>query len=503
VTLIHSTYVLGDSEVLPSVRRGVKEILINKGAHLLLGQKVNNLAGLIVNKAQKDMRVLTNKGQEITTDMVICCTGIRINSSAYASALKDKLNEHDAIIVDEHLNVKGTKIIFAIGDCANVNEHKSAYTAEFQAIACVKNIVHSLRHEPMESYKPGRSAASCPSTPRVIMGGTVSVDGSVHVVIVGGGFGGIAAGNHLKSYSIPFTLIDMKDAFHHNPGALRASVESGFAKKTLIPFAKTFAKNFKQGKVIDIDLGKQDVILESGEIVHFSHLILATGSSGPFPGKLVEAVTMENAIQMYEDLVEKVHEALRVVVIGGGSAGVEMAAEIKTDYPGKEKVINLQDLVMNEMQNNMKVVTDKGLEIMTDMVICCTGIRINSSAYANAFKNQLAENGALLVNEYLQVNGMENVYAIGDCADVKEPKMAYHAGLHGVVAVDNIVNSLGKTSLKVYKPGSLTMLLSMGRNNGIGQINGWHVGKFVVVMAKSKDLLVWKSWKEMGQTAPH
>ncbi|XP_072347678.1 ferroptosis suppressor protein 1 [Scyliorhinus torazame] len=373
------------------------------------------------------------------------------------------------------------------------------------------------------------------------MGGTVSVDGSVHVVIVGGGFGGIAAGNHLKSYSIPFTLIDMKDAFHHNPGALRASVESGFAKKTLIPFAKTFAKNFKQGKVIDIDLGKQDVILESGEIVHFSHLILATGSSGPFPGKLVEAVTMENAIQMYEDLVEKVHEALRVVVIGGGSAGVEMAAEIKTDYPGKEvtlihskialadvqllpsvrqglkdillqkgvvlqlgqKVINLQDLVMNEMQNNMKVVTDKGLEIMTDMVICCTGIRINSSAYANAFKNQLAENGALLVNEYLQVNGMENVYAIGDCADVKEPKMAYHAGLHGVVAVDNIVNSLGKTSLKVYKPGSLTMLLSMGRNNGIGQINGWHVGKFVVVMAKSKDLLVWKSWKEMGQTAPH
>ncbi|XP_067876671.1 ferroptosis suppressor protein 1-like [Heterodontus francisci] len=373
------------------------------------------------------------------------------------------------------------------------------------------------------------------------MGGAVSVDESVHVVIVGGGFGGIAAGNQLKSYRVPFTLIDIKDAFHHNPGALRASVESGFAKKTFISFKETFAENFKQGTVIDIDLEKQDVILESGEMVHFSHLILATGSSGPFPGKFTEPVTMENAIQMYEDLVKKVQEAQRVVVIGGGAAGVEMAAEIKTDYPDKEvtlihakialadvqllpsvrqglkeillkkgvqlqlgqKVINLQDLVVNEMQNDMNVLTDKGMEIVADMIICCTGIRINSSAYSKAFNDRLAENGALLVNEHLQVNGMENVYAIGDCADVKEPKMAYHAGLHAVVAVDNIVNSLGKKSLKVYKPGSLTMLLSMGRNDGIGQLYGWHVGKFIVVMAKSKDLLVWKSWKEMGQTAPH
>lgn len=67
--------------------------------------------------------------------------------------------------------------------------------------------------------------------------------------------------------------------------------------------------------------------------------------------------------------------------------------------------------------------------------------------------NQLAENGALLVNEHLQISGMENVYAIGDCADIKEPKMAYHAGLHAAVAVENIVRSLSKKSLKIYKPG--------------------------------------------------
>lgn len=58
------------------------------------------------------------------------------------------------------------------------------------------------------------------------MGGQVStVD--VHVVIVGGGFGGIAAALQLKSRGLAFTLIDMKDSFHHNVAGLRASLQPG------------------------------------------------------------------------------------------------------------------------------------------------------------------------------------------------------------------------------------------------------------------------------------
>lgn len=59
------------------------------------------------------------------------------------------------------------------------------------------------------------------------MGGQLSIDQSVHVVIVGGGFGGIAAAQHLKHHGVPFMLIDILDAFHHNVAALRASVQSG------------------------------------------------------------------------------------------------------------------------------------------------------------------------------------------------------------------------------------------------------------------------------------
>lgn len=59
------------------------------------------------------------------------------------------------------------------------------------------------------------------------MGSSVSIDSDVHVVVVGGGFGGIAAAQKLKSNGIRFTLIDLRDAFHHNVAALRAAVQSG------------------------------------------------------------------------------------------------------------------------------------------------------------------------------------------------------------------------------------------------------------------------------------
>lgn len=68
--------------------------------------------------------------------------------------------------------------------------------------------------------------------------------------------------------------------------------------------------------------------------------------------------------------------------------------------------------------------------------------------------DSLAENGALKVNEHLQVEGFANIYAVGDCADIKEPKLAYHAGLHAAVAVTNIINSLIGKELTMYRTGT-------------------------------------------------
>ncbi|XP_017897997.1 PREDICTED: apoptosis-inducing factor 2 isoform X2 [Capra hircus] len=306
------------------------------------------------------------------------------------------------------------------------------------------------------------------------MGSQVSMDaGAVHVVIVGGGFGGIAAASQLQALNIPFVLVDMKDSFHHNVAALRASVESGFAKKTFISYSVTFKENFRQGLVVEIDLKNQTVLLEDGQALPFSHLILATGSTGLFPGKFNQVSSQQMAIQAYENMVTQVQRSQSIVVVGGGSAGVEMAAEIKTEYPEKEvtlihsqmaladtellpcvrqevkeillrkgvqlllseRVSNLEALPVNEHCECIKVQTDKGMEVDANLVIVCNGIKINSAAYRSAF-------------------------------------------------------------------GSLTFLLAMGRNDGVGQISGFYVGRLMVRLAKSRDLLVSTSWKTMKQSPP-
>lgn len=97
-------------------------------------------------------------------------------------------------------------------------------------------------------------------------------------------------------------------------------------------------------------------------------------------------------------------------------------------------------------------------------------LRILVSCWFSLADSQLASNGTLRVNEYLQVEGCNHIYAIGDCADVKEPKMAYHAGLHANVAVANIVNSIKQRPLKAYKPGKGAPYASSFRELGLDMV---------------------------------
>ncbi|XP_045437734.1 ferroptosis suppressor protein 1 isoform X3 [Pipistrellus kuhlii] len=342
------------------------------------------------------------------------------------------------------------------------------------------------------------------------MGSQVSMEvRGVHVVIVGGGFGGITAASQLQALNISFTLVDMKDSFHHNVAALRASVETGFAKKTFIPYAKSFKNSFRQGVVVEIDLKNQAVVLEDGETLPFSHLILATGSTGFFPGKLNQVFSQQEAIQAYENMVKQVTLIHSQMALADKELLPCVRQEAKEILLQKgvqlllsERVSNMAELPFNEYRECIVVQTDKGTEVATNLVIVCNGIKINSFAYHRAFDSGLASNGALRVNEYLQVEGYSHIYAIGDCADVKEPKMAYHAGLHANIAVANIINSMKQKPFKAYKPGALTFLLAMGRNDGVGQISGFYVGRFMVRLAKSRDLFVSTSWKTMRQSPP-
>ena len=73
------------------------------------------------------------------------------------------------------------------------------------------------------------------------------------------------------------------------------------------------------------------------EEIKFTELVLATGSSGPFPGKCDHSLGDSSQLQqLYEDYATKIKKAKKIAIIGGGAVGVEMSGEIAGDFPDKE-----------------------------------------------------------------------------------------------------------------------------------------------------------------------
>lgn len=71
------------------------------------------------------------------------------------------MSESGALKVNQHLQVEGFANIFAIGDCNNVNEAKTAYNADRHASVAVGNIANSVSGKQLTAYQTGTHAPQC------------------------------------------------------------------------------------------------------------------------------------------------------------------------------------------------------------------------------------------------------------------------------------------------------------------------------------------------------
>ena len=89
-----------------------------------------------------------------------------------------------------------------------------------------------------------------------------------------------------------------------------------FTQNIFIPYAPSLGKAFLQGRAKSIDLKGKKVTLDGGQSLPYDYLVIATGSSGPFPGKLsrvLPVTELELATEMYKLTLEKVNRYLHVV----------------------------------------------------------------------------------------------------------------------------------------------------------------------------------------------
>jgi NADH dehydrogenase len=170
------------------------------------------------------------------------------------------------------------------------------------------------------------------------------------VLILGGGFGGLAAAKALKGAAVDVTLVDRTNHHLFQP-LLYQVATAGLAAPSIAAPIRHILRGQRNvtvlmGEVVDIDLAARSVTLAEGGVLGFDHLVVATGATHSYFGRDDWAThapglkTLADAQGIRARLLEAFEHAerstdaaersalLRFVVIGGGPTGVEMAGTL-------------------------------------------------------------------------------------------------------------------------------------------------------------------------------
>ena len=348
------------------------------------------------------------------------------------------------------------------------------------------------------------------------------------VAIVGGGYGGAKAAKALDR-DLDVVLIDPKDAFVHSAASLRALVRPDWADNIFFPY-ESLLKNGTVVRDRAAGVDAQGVRLASGTRVDADYVVLASGSSYAFPAKMHTDVA-EDALAALRSAHQELAGADRILILGAGPVGLELAGEIATTWPDKRVTIIdpaadllpgfLPELVADlrgqleqlgiELRLGTRLVAepgvapgvageftvtgDDGTEITADIWFRAYGSRIHTEFLDGAVpRNKL---GQVKVTERLTVEGHETIYALGDITDLPETKMAGWAMRHAeVVAANIIAHAKGEELAAAYAPLPVkVVLLPLGPAGGVGQFPNdegaaFQVPTETVVQMKGADMML-------------
>jgi len=102
-------------------------------------------------------------GKEYQADIVYLCAGAKPNTSMMRTHFSNALDENNRLDVDANLRIRHTNHIFAMGDCANVDELKLGFLADKQGVAVAENIYRLLTNKNLKPYKTNPKMALVPT----------------------------------------------------------------------------------------------------------------------------------------------------------------------------------------------------------------------------------------------------------------------------------------------------------------------------------------------------
>ena len=282
--------------------------------------------------------------------------------------------------------------------------------------------------------------------------------------------------------------------------------------------------------------------------IGYDYLVLAMGNVTDFrglrglPEHAMPFKNLADAVQLRNHLIRALEEAaiedddptlrqqlLTFVVAGGGFSGVEVAAELNDfvrgvarNYRGIDPrelrvvLVHSQNRILPELSEKLalfaqNILMKRGVEIRLNTrleaatgeeAILAGGEKIPTRTLVSTVPSSphpiidgldlpKGKNGRLITNSFLEVQGAENIWALGDCAQVPQrdggfaPPTAQHALRQGRTAADNIVAAIRGGERSEFRFGGLGQMGALGHHSAVAQIMGVNISGF----------LAWWMWR--------
>ena len=392
------------------------------------------------------------------------------------------------------------------------------------------------------------------------------------ILIAGGGFAGLKLATKLADSNFQVVLID-KNNFHQFQPLFYQVATAGLEPSAIsFPLRKIFqnSKNvfIRVAEVTGIKPENQEIITSLGTI-SYDILVLAMGVDTNFFGmkniaqnaipmkSVSEALSLRNKIlQNFEDALietsaEKQKAMLTIVVVGGGPTGVEVSgtlAEMRKfilpkDYPeldftkmniylleaGSRILSGMAEKSSDQAENYLhklgvnvlcnahvsdydgeKVSIKDNIQIPARTLVWAAGV---SGKQTEGLNSDLYIRGnRLKVNAFNQVEGYDNIYALGDIAFMTEekypdghPQMAQPAIQQAKLLARNLKRQMANKPMKPYHYFNKGTMATVGRNLAVVELPfikfygffAWLTWMFVHLMAivgVKNRLLVFINW---------
>ena len=303
---------------------------------------------------------------------------------------------------------------------------------------------------------------------------------------------------------------------------------------------------FIRAKAIQIDPCQHLLLLDSGQKVHYDVVSFNTGSEVPFQSvtaapadNLCPVKPVINLLKARQAILKAISDnrMLRLVVVGGGPAGIEISANLirllrenrgkgeitliagkrlLADAPDKVRCLAMESLAGRGVKifegshvkiiGNRQITLEDGKRFGMDLAFIAMGIQPSSLFRDSGIP--VGPDGGLLVNPHLQSVAYPDIFGGGDCISLEGrplSKVGVYAVRENPVLYHNVLAALEGGRMEVFVPQQEFLLIfNMGNGKGILWKKNWiWEGRLAFLVKDYIDRKFMKTFQISGELDDH